>query len=64
MKPYGLSSNYEYKRSDFRSPRTQREAGIDHLEWDRPTPWRIITCLVVPAELIAVATLIYWVIQQ
>jgi len=31
---FSLSAAYEYRRSHFYAPRTQREAGIEHLEWE------------------------------
>ena len=35
---FGLSSKYDYRPSDYRAPRTQAEAGIEHLDW-APDEW-------------------------
>lgn len=47
---YGICSKYDHKRNHYVVPRTQREAGIDHLEWDKPVKmpgWLLPTVIIV-----------------
>ena len=39
---FGIGSKCDYRRSDYHAPRTQAEAGIEHLEWEaEPFRWSI-----------------------
>lgn len=47
---FGLSKSYDHNRRDFHAARTQREAGIEHLEWDDeregyPIAWYVLNGL-------------------
>ena len=47
---FGLSKSYDHNRRDFHTARTQREAGIEHLEWDNeregyPVAWYVLNGL-------------------
>ena len=45
-----IGSLADHKPRDFRHPRTQREAGIEHLEWDeRISPMRPIWAFAIAA---------------